>query len=163
MLVLLAYGALVVLTYWVFVRAPTGFIPQQDQGRLIVNVQLPDSASLQRTEDAMALIEKIARETPGVAHTITVSGTSFVLAATSSNFGSMFVILDPFEARRSPGLRDTAIMATLRKEWARRVKDAEVTVFGAPPIPGLSVAGGFKLMVEDRGGLGLPALQRRTD
>jgi multidrug efflux pump len=161
--VLIAYGGLVVLTYFVFGRAPTGFIPQQDQGRLIVGIQLPDSASLQRTEAALAQIEKITRETPGVAHTISMSGMSFVLSATGSNFGSMFVILDPFEARRSHDRRDTAIMAVLRKEWASKVKDAEVTVFGAPPIPGLSVAGGFKLMVEDRGGLGLETLEQKTD
>ncbi len=145
---------------------PDGFIPEQDQGRLIVDVQLPDSASLQRTQEVMAQIEKIARETPGVAHTITLSGMSFVLSANSSNFGSMFVILDPFEKRRSPDLRDTAIMARLRREWAKEVNDAQVTVYGAPPIPGLSVAGGFKLMVEDRGGLGLDSLQtpdRRPD
>jgi multidrug efflux pump len=161
--VLLAYGGLVVLTYFVFSRAPTGFIPQQDQGRLIVGIQLPDSASLQRTEEALAQIEKITRATPGVAHTITISGMSFVLSATGSNFASMFVILDPFAERRSPDRRDTAIMAVLRKEWVRQIKDADVTVFGAPPIPGLSVAGGFKLMVEDRGGLGLASLEQKTN
>ena len=107
--------------------------------------------------------EDHAGETPGVAHTITLSGMSFVLSATSSNYGSMFVILDPFEKRRTPELRDTAIMARLRREWAKQVSDAQVTVYGAPPIPGLSVAGGFKLMVEDRGGLGLAALQGQTD
>jgi multidrug efflux pump len=162
-IVLLAYGGLVGLTFWVFGKAPTGFIPEQDQGRLIVGVQLADSSSLQRTQDVMARIEKITRETPGVAHTITLSGMSFVLSATSSNYGSMFVILDPFEKRRSPDLRDTAIMARLRREWAKEVNDAQVTVYGAPPIPGLSVAGGFKLMVEDRGGLGLASLQSQTD
>jgi multidrug efflux pump len=64
-LVLLFYGGLLVLTYWVFQKAPTGFIPQQDQGRLIVNVQMSDSASLERTKEAAAQIERIARETPG--------------------------------------------------------------------------------------------------
>ena len=68
--VLLVYGGLVALTYWVFQHAPTGFIPQQDQGRLIVGVQLPDSASLQRTQEAMAQVDKITRETPGVAHAV---------------------------------------------------------------------------------------------
>ena len=163
LIVLIAYGGLVALTLWVFGRAPTGFIPQQDQGRLIVNVQLPDSASLQRTQDVMAQVEAIAREAPGVAHTIGISGLSFVMSGNASNFGSMFVILDPFEARRVPDLRDTAIMEHLRREWSRQIKDASVTVYGAPPIPGLSVAGGFKLMVEDRGGLGLAELQARTD
>ncbi len=163
LLVLLAYGMLVVLTYWVFEKAPTGFVPQQDQGRLIVNVQLPDSASLQRTEETLALIDKITRATPGVAHTAAVAGYSFMQSANSSNFGSIFVILDPFEKRRSPRLRDTAIMAQLHQAWHKHVKEAQVNAFGAPPIPGLSVAGGFKIMVEDRAGLGLPTLQQQTD
>jgi multidrug efflux pump len=162
LLVLLAYAGLLVVTYWIFTIAPTGFVPDQDQGRVIANVQLPDSSSLQRTQEVVATIDKIARETPGVAHTISISGMSFVLAATSSNFASMFIVLDPFEKRRTPELRDSAIMARLRKEWASQIKDAQVMVFGAPPIPGLSVAGGFKILVEDRGGLGLAALQHQT-
>jgi multidrug efflux pump len=162
-LVLVVYGGLLLLTWWVFNRAPTGFIPEQDQGRLIVNVELPDSASLQRTKEAVALVEQIILADKGVAHTVTVSGMSFLLSANSSNFGSLFVILKPFDERRDPHLHDTAIMARLREKWARRVKDARVSVFGAPPIPGLSVAGGFKLMVEDRGGLGLPNLQKQTE
>jgi multidrug efflux pump len=162
-LVLLVYGGLLVLTGWVFHAAPTGFVPQQDQGRIICNIQLPDSASLERNKNAMAQIEAIARREPGVAHTVTISGLSFVLQADSPNFASMFVVLDPFEKRQSPDLKDTAIMARLRHAWAREVKDAQVTAFGAPAIPGLSVAGGFKVMVEDRGGLGVDALQRQTD
>src|SRR5262249_53618317 len=89
---LLAYGGLLVLTGWVFPAAPTGFVPQQDQGRIICNIQLPDSASLQRTKEAMAQIEAIARRTKGVAHTITISGMSFVLQANSPNFASMFIV-----------------------------------------------------------------------
>jgi multidrug efflux pump len=161
--VLLAYGALVLLTFWVFQQAPTGFVPQQDQGRLIASIQAPDSASLERTNAAVAEIEKITRETPGVAHVTTVSGMSFLLQANSSNFASMFIVLDPFDKRRSPHLRDTAIMANLRKRWGQHVKDAMPSVYGAAPIPGLSVVGGFKLMVEDRGGLGLRNLQNQTD
>jgi len=163
LVVLLVYAGLVVVTYWVFQKAPTGFIPQQDQGRLIVNVQLPDSASLQRTQDIIARAERIVLDTPGVAHTATVSGLSFLQSADSSNFGSMFVILKPFEERRSAELHDTAIMARLRRAWAQEIKDADITVFGAPPIPGLSVAGGFKLMVEDRAGMGVDYLERQTN
>ncbi|MBV8486941.1 MAG: efflux RND transporter permease subunit, partial [Planctomycetaceae bacterium] len=163
LLVLLVYGGLLVLTYWVFQQAPTGFIPQQDQGRLIVNIQLPDSASLERTKIAAAQLEAIARETPGVGHTVAISGLSFLMQANSPNFASMFIVLDPFEKRQSPELSDTAIMAKLKKEWARRVKDAKVAVYGAPPIPGLGVAGGFKIVVEDRGSLGLDILQQQTD
>jgi multidrug efflux pump len=162
-LVLLVYGGLLVLTGWVFQAAPKGFVPQQDQGRIICNIQLPDSASLERNKEAMAKIEAIARRTSGVAHTVTISGLSFVLQADSPNFASMFVVLDPFDKRQSPDLKDTAIMARLRSAWEREVKDAQVVAFGAPAIPGLSVAGGFKFMVEDRGGLGVDALQRQTD
>jgi multidrug efflux pump len=162
-IVAIAYAGLLVLTGWVFHAAPTGFIPQQDQGRIICNIQLPDSASLQRTQEAVAQIEAIARRTAGVAHTITISGTSYVLQANSPSFATMFVVLDPFAKRRSPDLTDTAVMARLRAAWAREIKDAQVIAFGAPAIPGLSVAGGFKLMVEDRGGLGPAALQIHTD
>ena len=76
----------------------------------------------------------------------------------------MFVVLDPFDERQSPELRaDGDHGPAARASGRSEVKDAQVTVFGAPPIPGLSVAGGFKLMVEDRGGLGLADLQQQTD
>jgi multidrug efflux pump len=163
LLVLVGYCGLLALTWYVFQRAPTGFIPQQDQGRLIVNVQLPDSASLQRTQEAVAEVDRIARETKGVAHTVSIAGLSFLLQANSSNFASMFIVLDPFDKRQKPGLRDVDIMAELRKKWAKNIHEAVVTVYGASPIPGLGVAGGFKIVLEDRGGLGLQALQTRTD
>jgi len=171
--VLLVYAALLALTYAVFRQAPTGFVPQQDQGRVIANIQLPDAASLNRTQEVLAAAVKIARGDPndrehypgipGVAHTITVAGYSFVQQATSSNFGSMFIVLEPFEKRRSPELRDTVIIDRLRKAWSKEIKDAQVLLFGAPPVPGLSVAGGFKLVVEDQSGLGLPTLDRETN
>ncbi|MGA2259286.1 MAG: efflux RND transporter permease subunit, partial [Thermoguttaceae bacterium] len=161
--VLLVYAALLALTYGVFRQAPKGFVPQQDQGRVIVSVQLPDAASLQRTRKTLAAIDKIARATKGVADTITVAGYSFVQQANGSNFASMFIVLDPFEKRTSPDLRDTAIMNRLRRAWSEQIKDAQVLVFGSPPVPGLSVAGGFKLVVEDQSGLGLPNLERQTN
>jgi multidrug efflux pump len=157
------YVGLLVMTVIEFKRAPTGFIPQQDQGRLIVNVQLPDSSSLQRTIDAVADVDRITRATPGVAHTVAFAGMSFLLQAPSPNYASMFVVLDGFAKRQSPHLTDLAIMAKLRREWAEKVPEAKVTVFGASPIPGLGTAGGFKIVVEDRGGLGLFALQAQTE
>jgi multidrug efflux pump len=161
--VLLAYGGLLFVTFWVFQRAPTGFIPQQDQGRLIVNIQLAPATSLERTKQAVAQVDRIARQTPGVAHTVTISGLSFLLQANSPNFASMFIVLDPFDKRQSAELGDTAIMAKLRKAWTSQVKDAQVAVFGAAPVPGIGVAGGFKVVIEDRGGLGLSSLQVQTD
>ena len=99
-LVLVVYGFLLALTYWTFQRAPTGFIPQQDQGRLICDIQLPDSMSLQRTQEVMAQVESIAREDPGVAHAVALSGMSFLLQSNSSNLGSMFLVLKPFDQRK---------------------------------------------------------------
>jgi multidrug efflux pump len=160
---LFVYGCLVVLSYRVFQQAPTGFVPHQDQGRLIVNVQLPDSASLQRTQAAMALVDEITRETPGVAHAVALAGMSFLLQSDASNFGSMFIVLKPFHERRAPGLSVQAIMAKLLPAYRKRVKDAVVSVRNSSPIPGLGVAGGFKIIVEDRGGRGLLDLQTETD
>jgi multidrug efflux pump len=162
-LMLVVYVGLLGLTWWLFGVAPTGFVPQQDMGRCIGAVQLPDGAALERTRDAILQIEKIARDTPGVAHTIAVCGMSFVQQTNGPNFGSLFIILDPFDKRQRPELKDEAIMKRLRKEWARKVPDAMAVIFGAAPIPGLSVAGGFKFIVEDRGGLGVRNLQEQTD
>jgi multidrug efflux pump len=162
-LVLAGYAGLLGLTWWVFQHAPVGFIPQQDQGRLIVNVQLPDGASLERSQAAVRKVAEVARKTKGVAHTVGIAGLSFILQANSPNFASMFIVLDPFDQRQKPGPRDTAIMARLRKAWAEEVQEATVTVYGASPIPGLGVAGGFKLIVEDHGGVGSQALQDQLD
>jgi multidrug efflux pump len=161
--VLAAYALLLAVTYWLFQSAPTGFVPQQDMGRCLGSIQLPDSSSLERTKSAMQQVEKIARETPGVAHTIAICGISFVQQANGPNFGSLFIILDPFAERQRPDRKDEAIMSRLRRRWAREVPDARTAVFGAPPIPGISVAGGFKVIVEDRGGLGVNNLQKQSD
>ncbi len=159
--VLVVYGLLIAVTYVTFSSAPVGFVPQQDQGRLICSILLPDSASLQRTQAALQQIAEIAKRTPGVSHTVGNAGMSWVLHETSPNYASMFIVLTPFAERRN--LPDTAIMASLRRQWAKEVKDAQVTVYGALPVPGLGVAGGFKVMIEDRGDLGLSVLQQQTD
>ncbi len=162
--VLLGYCGLLVMTGWVFHRAPTGFIPSQDMGRLIVNVQLPDSASLQRTIETMKQVEAIVHDTPGVAHSVAISGLSFIAQANSSNYGSMFIVLDPFDERKGvPGMHADDIMAKLSSEFTTKVKDATVIVRGSSPVPGLGVAGGFKIMIEDRSSLGLKVLQEQTD
>jgi hydrophobe/amphiphile efflux-1 (HAE1) family protein len=160
---LLVYGGLLTLTYWGFTKLPLGFIPQQDMGRLIVNIALPDSASVERTQGVIAQVDRMLRETKGVRHVVGIAGMSFLMSANSSNFGSMFVILDSSDERQTPDLHADAIMAGLRRRLNREMTDAVVSVFGASPVPGLGVAGGFKLMVEDRGSLGLPSLQTQTD
>ena len=98
---LAAYAALLVATWWLVSHWPLGFIPQQDQGRLIVSVQLPDAAALERTEAAIAQLDAISRKTPGVRHTVTMAGNSIVSQSTSPNFGTMFLVLDDFDQRRA--------------------------------------------------------------
>jgi multidrug efflux pump len=153
--VVLLYGGLLALTVWVFLHSKTGFVPEQDQGRLIASVQLPDATALEHTKRVMDRMEEIAHKIPGVAHTITNSGSSFMAQANAPNYGSMFVILKPFGQR--PAARQ--IRARLERACAAQIEEGRVTVAGAAPIPGLSVSGGFKLMVEDLAGLTSAAMQ----
>ncbi len=134
---MLVYFGLLGLTYLGFKTVPTGFIPTQDKGYLLANVQLPDSASLERTVDVMRRIDEIARQTPGVKHTVGISGQSFLLNANGSNFGSLFVTLDDFDRRHSPELHADAINARLRRQYHREIQEALIAVFGAPPVDGL--------------------------
>jgi multidrug efflux pump len=158
-LVLLVYGGLMALTVQGFRTVPVGFIPEQDKGYLVVNAQLPDGASLERTEEVTARLRKIALETPGVAHTISVPGYSIVLSTNLSNVGGMFVILKPFEERKgNSSVSAPAVMSQLRQRF-QKIQEAKVAVFGAPPVDGLGSTGGFKLQVQDRGGSGAAALE----
>jgi hydrophobe/amphiphile efflux-1 (HAE1) family protein len=160
---LLVYGGLLYLTYLGFSRAPTGFIPEQDKGYLIVSVQLPDGASLQRTKAVMDRLVKIAGGTKGVASTLAISGTSVILDADAPNWGSMYVMLDPFSQREGSELRGPAIAAQLREQFAKDVHDAAISVFGPPPVDGLGTVAGFKFVVQDRENLGQATLQRVAD
>jgi multidrug efflux pump len=162
-IVLLVYVGLIGLTGLGFTRVPGGFVPTQDKGYLVANIQLPDSASLERTVEVTDAVEKIALETPGVAHTVAIPGTSFVLNANSSNYGNIFIILRPFEERRDATLSGEAIAARIRARLTREVPQARVLVFGAPAVRGLGNAGGFKLMVEATGDVNFDALQARAD
>jgi multidrug efflux pump subunit AcrB len=159
-IILIVYVGLLALTYWEFQRTPTGFIPQQDKGYLILNVQLPDSASVERTERIMARIERLARDMPGVEHTVGVSGQSLILNANAPNLGSMYVLLKEFSQRRDRSLTADAIAKELQERCRSAVRGGVVSVFGAPPIDGLGTTGGFKLIIEDRGNLGQAELQR---
>jgi multidrug efflux pump subunit AcrB len=162
-IVLFVYVGLVALTGYGFTRVPVGFIPSQDKGRVIANIQLPDSASLERTIAVAQKMDKIALETPGVAHTLGNSGRSFVLNAIGSNLGSMFITFDPFHERRDPARSGDAIAATLRQRFNREIPEARISVFGAPAVEGLGSAGGFRLMVESIGDADYTALQTQSD
>jgi multidrug efflux pump len=160
---LLVYAGLLVLTYFGFATTPSGFIPDQDKGYLLVNVQMPDSAALSRTEKVIAQAEQIALKIPGVKHTMAVAGQSFILNANGSNLGSVFVILDDFENRLDPKQSADAVADKLRRAFFQQILDGQLAVFGAPPVDGLGNAGGFKLMVEDRSDVGFKDLQEQAD
>ena len=132
---LLLYAGMLGLTGWLFSFYPVGFIPQQDQGWLLVNVQLPDSASVQRTGQVMRRLDEIARRTPGVAHRVAIAGQSVLLSSNSSNFGSMFVVLEAFEKRNRPGLHANEIMERLRQAYREQVREARVQRVRRPAGP----------------------------
>jgi multidrug efflux pump len=162
-IVLLIYGGLMFMTYKGFATVPVGFIPEQDKGYLVINAQLPDGASLERSEAVIKRMTEIAAKTPGVAHTIGCPGYSVLLSTNLPNIGGMFVVLDPFEERKGKDeLSAKAVAANLRKQFAD-IQEAVVVAFGAPPIDGLGNTGGFKLQVQDRGSAGSAELQQAVD
>jgi multidrug efflux pump len=158
-IVLLVYGGLIGLTVLGFRAVPVGFIPEQDKGYLVVNAQLPDGASLDRSDEVIRTMTQMAMKTEGVAHAISVPGYSILTGTNIPNVGGMFVILGQFEERAGhPELGANQVADRLRKQY-REIQEAQAVVFGAPPIDGLGSTGGFKLQVEDRSGAGLLALQ----
>ena len=210
-LVLVVYGGLLGMTYWGFHTTPTGFIPSQDMGYLLINVQLPDSASQERSTAALDHIVNVARKEPGTRFTQAMTGQSMLLGANGSNFGTMFLILDPYDQRPDPvserffkwwqwteledrvrgwlkkppgkpnetvlearvrkwfglpkirALNSEALAQALRARFEAEVPEAMITVLGPPPVRGVGRAGGFKVMIEDRGDNGPVVLQGQTE
>src|SRR5262249_3095644 len=158
LIALATYAVLMALTWYGFRSVPVGFIPQQDKGYLVVNLQLPDGAGLERSEEVTQRVDPRVRDTPGVQHPIAVPGYSVLTATNVSNVGGMFVILDPFEERVVSGRSADVVLGDLRRKF-QKVQDAIVVAFGAPPVDGLGSTGGFKLQVQDRADAGFEALQ----
>ena len=160
---LVLYAALLGLTWFGFHKVPTGFIPSQDKGNIFCFLQLPDGASLQRTELVSQRVVQLLTNTPGIAAVSEFAGLSLVALGNSANASSMFVRLSPFEERVKAGLTADVIIANLRKTIAQaNIQEAYIVVAGTPPVDGLGTLGGFKLQVEDRGNVGYPALQAAT-
>jgi hydrophobe/amphiphile efflux-1 (HAE1) family protein len=143
-----------------FRRTPQGFIPAIDRGILILASQLPPGSSLQRTDEVMRKASEIVLATPGVAHAVNVVGFSGATFTNAPNAGAMFIVLDPFEERaKDPAKSGPAIQAELFKKLSA-IQDAFLIVVMPPPVSGIGNAGGFRMMVEDRQGLGSQALQQ---
>ncbi|HXH81727.1 MAG TPA: efflux RND transporter permease subunit, partial [Candidatus Tectomicrobia bacterium] len=150
----LAVVVLVILSgaTWALLRVvPTGFAPTEDQGYLLVNVQLPDAASLERTDTVVRRIEQILLETPGVENVVAIGGRSFISGVNGPNVASLFPRLAPWPERRNPELSAEAILGRLRAQLGA-IHDAVVVVFPPPPIRGISSGGGFQFELQSVGG-----------
>jgi len=131
---------------------PGGFIPEEDQGYILANIQLPDAASLERTDTVAKQVEQIIMHTPGVEYATTISGYSMLSQAYASNTGFFFISLKPWKDRADPSQHAAGIIASLNKTFAAEVPAAVAFAFGPPAIPGLGTGSGFSMMLQDRGG-----------
>ncbi|HAT4498296.1 TPA: efflux RND transporter permease subunit [Serratia marcescens] len=155
------YGGLLVLTFFSFQAVPPGFVPMQDKYYLVGIAQLPNSASLDRTDAVVKQMSKIALAEPGVESVVAFPGLSINGFVNVPNAAVMFVMLDPFKDRATPDLAASAIAGRLQAKFAD-IPDGFLGVFPPPPVPGLGATGGFKMQVEDRSGAGLESLVEHT-
>ena len=151
--------ALLVVTAWMVVNRPKAFIPTEDQGYVICVVQAPNGTSGEKTAEIIKRVESTIRGTEGVAHTVALEGLNVITSTNQTNCGVVFARLKDWDERRTPGLRAAGLARTLQGKVAA-IRDALVMVIEPPPIRGLSQTGGFELMVEDRSGKGVDALQK---
>jgi multidrug efflux pump len=162
-LVVAVYLGLLVLTGTMFKVVPSGFIPEMDQGYLIVFAQLPDGASLQRTDDIRRRVGELGKKMPGVAITFAIEGLSILDSTTKSNALTVFFPLKPFSERIGhPEQSANAMMKKLQAEVSS-IQDAFVIAIQPPSVRGMGNAGGFQLEIEDRRNAGLAQLQQATD
>ncbi|HUW53464.1 MAG TPA: efflux RND transporter permease subunit, partial [Rhodanobacter sp.] len=160
-LALVVYAGLIGLTWFGFSHVPTGFVPSQDKQYLVAFAQLPDAASLDRSEDVIERMSAIALKQPGVEHAVAFPGLSINGFTNSTNSGIVFVTLKPFEDRRSADLSAGAIAGALNQKFAA-IQDAYIAVFPPPPVMGLGTIGGFRMQIEDRSDRGFDELYKQT-
>jgi multidrug efflux pump len=158
---LVVYVGLVGLGYMGFASTPTGFVPPQDKQYLVAFAQLPDAATLDRTEEVIKRMSQIATEHPGVENTVAFPGLSINGFTNSPNSGIVFTPLKPFDQRTDPSLSANAIAADLNGKFAQ-IQDAFIAIFPPPPVQGLGTIGGFRVQVQDRGNLGYEELYRQV-
>ena len=152
-LALAVYAGLVGLTVLGFLKVPSGFVPTQDKQVLVAFAQLPDAATLDRTEAVVRRMADIALRQAGVTNAVQFPGLSINGFVNAPNAGIVFLSLAPFDQRRSKDQYGLAIAGALNQKFAV-IQDAFVAVFPPPPVQGLGTIGGFKLELEDRAGLG---------
>ena len=158
---LVVYAGLMGLTYLGFASTPTGFVPPQDKQYLVAFAQLPDAASLDRSEAVIKRMSDIAAKHPGVANTVAFPGLSINGFTNSPNSGIVFVTLKDFDERKDPSLSANAIAAELNGQFAG-IQEAYIAIFPPPPVMGLGTIGGFRVQIQDRANLGYDELYKET-
>lgn len=160
-IVLIIYGGLMALTAWEFNEVPTGFIPPQDQGYFIVSIQLPPGASLSRTDAVVQEAVDILLDMDGVENAVAFAGFAGATFTNASNAAAIFPVLEDFGTRNSKGLTYESLLNEMRGRMAS-IKEAFIVVIPPPPVRGIGNAGGFRMMIQDRRGRGLAALEQAT-
>ena len=160
-LVLIVFVGIAIFTGWWYQKTPTGFLPTEDQGYVIIAVQLPDAASLDRTREVTERMSKIFASTPGVEHWFVLGGFSLLDGTNASNGATAFAAWSDWSKRTTPDLSQESLVARLQKEFAQ-MQESFILVLVPPSIQGLGVAGGFQMQIEDREGVGPEILQERT-
>ena len=158
---LFLYAGLMVLTWFGFAHTPTGFVPAQDKQYLVAFAQLPDAASLDRTEEVIKRMSDIALKQPGVEAAVAFPGLSINGFTNSPNSGIVFVTLKPFDERKDPSMSAGAIAGALNGKYSS-IEEAYMAIFPPPPVQGLGTIGGFRLQIEDRGNLGYDELYKEV-
>ena len=160
-IVMVLYIGLLGVTYQQFQTTPTGYVPTQDKQYLVSFAQLPDAASLDRTEKVIREMSSIALDHPGVESTVAFPGLSINGFTNSSSSGIIFVALKPFEERTSPELSAQVIAGQLGSQY-QQIQEAFVAIFPPPPVQGFGNIGGFRLQIQDRTNLGYQELYSVT-
>ncbi len=156
---LIVFAVLMGATWTLFGTVPTGFVPDEDQGYFMVNVQLPEGASLARSDVAVAEVEALLHDEPGVKSFFALGGFNLVTATYSSYTSTVFVILESWDDRKDPSLHVSSIMQKVQRKLAG-VQDAKIAVFNPPPINGIGATGGMQFELQDRSGGSIEALAK---
>ena len=151
------YALLMGGTVYLTTSVPTGFIPQLDRGYAIVVVQLPDGSALSRTDAVVRRASEIIKETPGVRNAVAFAGFSGATFTNATNAGVIFASFEPFEERVRNHLPASAVIGTLFGRL-QSIQEAFIIAIPPPAVPGIGNSGGFKMQLEDRGGIGVRAL-----
>jgi len=145
-------GVLVYVIVMLVQRIPGGFVPEEDQGYLLINALLPDAASLERTDAVMKKVEAILAKNEAVEGFNTIAGYSLLTGAYSSNMGFFFVQLKPWHDRHTPETHANGVVAALNRAFSQQIPEGGVIAFGPPSIPGLGTGAGFTMQLQDRSG-----------